>query len=129
MFSYVDRLKNDSLSKFEVLKNSEICIIKRTFFNHFKLWLAAIFEPVDLEENQIPQRKLWKMVIYKNFETWKISFMRPSKWVLIKVLLFQLNGCGHLKDDSTPIFSPDYKSSRSHLECNFDIFVNIIRLN
>ena len=37
--------------------------------------------------------------------------MRGSRRVLVKVLLFQLDGRGHPQDDATPSFFPDSKNS------------------
>ena len=37
--------------------------------------------------------------------------MRGSRKVLVKVLLFQLNGRDHPQDDATPSFFPDSKNS------------------
>ena len=37
--------------------------------------------------------------------------MRGSRRVLVKVLLFQLDGCGHPQDDATSSFFLDSKSS------------------
>ena len=42
-----------------VLKRSNL-LDKRTFFRHFKLCRAAIFEPVDLRKFYIPQKKALK---------------------------------------------------------------------
>ena len=39
------------------------------------------------------------------------SIIRGSRRVLVKVLLFQLDGCGHSQDDATPSFFPDSKTS------------------
>ena len=42
------------------------------------------------------------MPIKRNFETGRIPVMRGSRRVLVKVVLFQLRGCGHPQDDATP---------------------------
>ena len=42
-------------------------------------------------------------------ETGRISVMRGSRRVLVKVVLFQLRGCGHPQDDATPNFFADSK--------------------
>ena len=39
------------------------------------------------------------------------SIMGGSRRVLVKVLLFQLDGCGHPQDDATSSFFLDSKSS------------------
>ena len=50
------------------------------------------------------------MPIDRSFETERISVMRSSKQVLVKVVLFQLRACGHPQGDATPNFIPDSKS-------------------
>ena len=47
----------------------------------------------------------------KSFETGRVSVMRGSRRVLVKVVLFQLRGHGHPQDGATPNFFPDSKSS------------------
>ena len=44
------------------------------------------------------------MLIEKSFETGRISVMKGSRRVFVKVVLFQLRGHGHPQDDATPIF-------------------------
>ena len=39
------------------------------------------------------------------------SIMTGSRWVLVKVLLFQLDGYDHPKDDAMPSFFHDSKNS------------------
>ena len=51
------------------------------------------------------------MVIESSIETGKISVMGGSRRVLVKVVLFWLDGRGHPQDDATPSFFPDSKSS------------------
>ena len=51
------------------------------------------------------------MVIESNIETGTISVMGGSRRVLVKVVLFRLDGRGHPQDDATPNFFPDSKSS------------------
>ena len=45
----------------------------------------------------------------RSFETGRISFMKSSRRVLVKVVLFQFRGCGHPQDDATPNFCADSK--------------------
>ena len=45
------------------------------------------------------------MLFEKSFETERISVMKGSRRVLVKVALFQLRGRGHPQDDATPNFS------------------------
>ena len=44
------------------------------------------------------------MPFESNTETGRISVMKGSRQVLVKVVLFQLRGHGHPQDDATPIF-------------------------
>ena len=50
------------------------------------------------------------MPIERLFETRRISIMRGSTQVLVKVVLFQLGGHGHPQGDATLNFFPDSKS-------------------
>ena len=49
------------------------------------------------------------MPFESNTETGRISVMKGSRRVLVKVVLFQLRGRGHPQDDATPIFFADSK--------------------
>ena len=51
------------------------------------------------------------MVNESSLKTGKISVMRDSGQVLVKVVLFQLKGPGHPQDNATPSFFPDSKTS------------------
>ena len=44
------------------------------------------------------------MPFEKSFETGRISVMKGSRLVQVKVVLFQLRGRGHPQDDATPNF-------------------------
>ena len=44
------------------------------------------------------------MPFERSFETGRISVMKGSRRVLVKVVLFQLRGRGHPQDDATPNF-------------------------
>ena len=50
------------------------------------------------------------MVDKSSFKIESNSTMRGYRRVLVKVLLFQLDGCGHPQDDATPSFFPDLKN-------------------
>ena len=50
------------------------------------------------------------MPIERMFETRRISDMRGSTQVLVKVVLFQLRGPGHSQGDPTPSFFPNSKA-------------------
>ena len=49
------------------------------------------------------------MPIERSFETGRISVMRGSTRVLVKVMLFQLSGPGHPQDDANTNFFADSK--------------------
>ena len=51
------------------------------------------------------------MPFESNTETGRISVMRGSRQVLVKVVLFQLRGTGHPQNDATPNYLPDSKRS------------------
>ena len=50
------------------------------------------------------------MVNESSLKTGKISVMKDSRQVLVKVALFQLREYGHPQDNATPSFFPDSKS-------------------
>ena len=49
------------------------------------------------------------MLFERSFETGRISVMKGSRRVLVKVVLFQLSGHGHPQDDATTNFFADSK--------------------
>ena len=49
------------------------------------------------------------MPFKRSFETVRISVMKGSRRVLVKVVLFQLRGHGHPQDDATTNFFADSK--------------------
>ena len=49
------------------------------------------------------------MPFEKSFETGRISVMKGSRRVLVKVVLFQLRGHGHPQDDAMTNFFADSK--------------------
>ena len=51
------------------------------------------------------------MSFESNTETGRISVMKGSRRVLVKVVLFQLRGHGQLQDNAMLSFFPDFKSS------------------
>ena len=57
------------------------------------------------------QRKPYYLLFESRFETGRISGIKGSRQVLVKVVLFQLRGCGHPQDGAKPNFFPDSKSS------------------
>ena len=50
------------------------------------------------------------MPFERSFETGRISVMKGSRRVLVKVVLFQLRGPGHPQDDANTNFFADSKS-------------------
>ena len=62
------------------------------------------------------------MPFEKRFETGRISVKKGSKRVLVKVVLFQLSGCGHPQDDATPSFFINSKSSVLGLSNDISFF-------
>ena len=57
------------------------------------------------------KRKPQNIKIDSIFETGRILGMRGSRRVQVKVVLFQLRGCGHPQDTATPNFFPNFKGS------------------
>ena len=55
------------------------------------------------------------MLIDRSFETGRISLMKGSRRVLVKVVLFQLRGRGHPQDFAMPNFFADSKRPISGL--------------
>ena len=49
------------------------------------------------------------MPFERSFETGRISVMKGSRRILVKVVLFQLRGRGHPQDDAMPNFFADSK--------------------
>ena len=49
------------------------------------------------------------MPFESNTEAGRISVMKGSRQVLVKVMLFQLRVCGHPQDDAKPNFSANSK--------------------
>ena len=91
-----------------------IYVVKCTFSRHF-FWTSrfnmAQFRSQLRQERVIYfKRKPYNVPFESNTETGGISFMRGYRRVLVKVVLFQLRGPGHLQDDTTPNFFPDSNS-------------------
>ena len=55
------------------------------------------------------------MIDESSFKIESSSIMRGSRRVLVKVLLFQLDGHGHPQDDAMPSFFLDSKNSEVEL--------------
>ena len=50
------------------------------------------------------KRKPYNVPFERSFETGRISIIKGSRKVLVKVVLFQSRGQGHPQDDATPNF-------------------------
>ena len=61
------------------------------------------------------KRKPYNVPFERSFETGRISVMKGSRQVLVKVVLFQLRGYGHPQDDAMGNFYADSKRSISGL--------------
>ena len=57
------------------------------------------------------KRKPYNPLFEKSLESVRISIMRGSRRVLVKIVLFKLRGPGHPQDDTKANFFPDSKSS------------------
>ena len=55
------------------------------------------------------------MLFERSFETGRISVITGSRQILVKVVLFQSRGRGHLQDGARPNFFADYKRPISGL--------------
>ena len=59
-----------------------------------------------------------------NLETGRISVIRDSRQVLIKIMLFQLRGHGQPQYNSTPNFFPNSKTLYYRFQMRFHLFQN-----
>ena len=62
------------------------------------------------------------MPFESNTETRRISVMKGSKRVLVKVVLFQLRGRDHPQDDATPNFFADSKPLYKGFQMRYHLF-------
>ena len=90
-----------------------IYVVKCTFSRHF-FWTSRFnslqFQSQLRQERVIYlKRKPYNVLFESNTETGRISVMKGSRRVLVKVVLFQLRGRGHPQDDATPNFFADSK--------------------
>ena len=76
----------------------------QTLFLDFQIQQLAILKPVEVRESYIPQKKPYNLPFERSFETGRISLMKGSRQVLVKVVLFQLRGHGYPQNDATPNF-------------------------
>ena len=91
-----------------------IYVVKCTYFRIFfwtsKCDSSPFLGQLRQEKVIYLKRKPYNVPFESNTETGRISVMRGSRRVLVKVVLFQLRGPGHPQDDTTPNFFPDSKS-------------------
>ena len=91
-----------------------IYVVKLTFYRYFFQTLKSDGSPFlgQLRQERVIylKRKPYYPLFESRFETGRISIMTGSTRVLVKVVLFQLRGHGHPKNDATPNFFPDSKS-------------------
>ena len=114
--SYLNWLQNCELLNLEVQKK---CLEKVHFTTQIII-IQALFWTFRFNRSQFQCQLRQERVIYlkrtpynvsfeRSFETGRISVMKGYRRVLVKVVLFQLRGCGHSQDDATPNFFADSK--------------------
>ena len=91
--------------KWDLLRTSvTACTIdKNTYLAPFGTFYVKMERVIYLK------RKPYKVPFESNIETGRIFVMKGSKWVLVKVVLFQLSGHGHPQDDAMTNFFADSK--------------------
>ena len=108
-----------------------ISVVKRTFQGHFFLDFQLDGSPFlgQLRQERIVylKRKPYNVLFESNTETGKISIMRGSKKVLVKLVLFQLRGTGHPQDDTNPHFFLILKALYQGFQIRYHLFLNSIR--
>ena len=78
-------------------------------FDDFCAEIIIVFQ-FEFEERVIYlKRKPNNVSFERSFETGRISVMKGSRRVLVKVVLFQLRGPGHPQDDANTNFFADSK--------------------
>ena len=65
------------------------------------------------------------MPFERSFETGRISVMKGSRRVLVKVVLFQLRGHGHPQDDATAIFKKILNALYEGFQMRYYLFQKI----
>ena len=79
----------------------------RTLFSSFNFEDSLFLSQLTQERVIYLFRKPRIVVHETSFEIGGKPVMEGSRRVLEKLLLFQLDGCGHPQDDATPSFFPD----------------------
>ena len=87
----------------------------RTLFSSFNFEDSLFLSQLTQERVIYLFRKPRIVVHETSFEIGGKPVMEGSRRVLVKLLLLQLGGCGHLKDGDTPSLFPDSKTSISGL--------------
>ena len=115
--SYLNWPRNGELSKFEVQKKclnyDDLCSkmhLFQTFFQTSNFDCSPFLGQLRQERVIYLKRKHYNVLFESNAETERISVMKGSTRVLVKIVLFQLKGCGHPQDDTMPNFFPNSKS-------------------
>ena len=107
-------VSHQSLKSEKTVQIMLIYVVKRTFFWH-------CFQTSNFDGSPFLGQLRYQRVIYlkrrpynvpieRMFETRRISVMRGSTQVLVKVVLFYLRGHYHPQGDATTNFFPDSKS-------------------
>ena len=128
-FFYRNWHRNGKPSKLKVQKQclnyDDLCSemhLLGTLFLDFEHWWLAILKSVKIGKSYIPQKKPYYWPFESRFKTGRILVMGCSRWILVKVMLFQWRGCGHPQDDSTPNFSSDFKCSIIGISNDISLF-------
>ena len=108
-----------------------IYVVKRTFQGYFFWTLNFDGSPFSgqLRQERVIylKRKPYNVPFESNTETGRISVMRGSRPVLVKVVPFQLRGPGHPQDDTTPNFFLILKALCKGFQMRYHLFLNSIR--
>ena len=73
-------------------------------FLDFQIQQLAILKPVEVGKSHISQKKPYNVPFESNTETGRISVMKGSRRVLVKVVLFWLRGHSQPQNDATDNF-------------------------
>ena len=92
-----------------------IYVVKCTIFTHFFQFLnfhgLPFLGKLRSERVIYLKRKPYYPLFDRSFEIVRILVMEGSRWILVKVVLFQLKGRGHPQGDAMLNFFPDSKST------------------
>ena len=82
-----------------------------TFFASLTFYDLPFLSKLTQERVIYLLRKPWIVVNENSFEIGSKSFMTGSRGILVKLVLFQLDGRDHPKDGATPSFFPGSRGS------------------